>query len=94
MILRRPNMLRHNSWIDSCTETLARNPNPHPLDGTLLGWVRLMKITESIHTSISFDDFGNLAKLSDPRTQLLVSGFEKELAQWRKSLKVASINSN
>lgn len=86
MSLRRPNMLRYSSWLDECAETFANMPHATSYDKIMVAWVRLLKITEEIHTTLSLDDLGNVANLSDKRVQLMVHGFDKSLDGWRKSI--------
>jgi hypothetical protein len=92
MSMRRPNMLRYNSWIDECLEVLANHTNAYPLDKILVGWVKLLKITEEIHTTLSFEDLGNIVCLSETRVKLMVNGFEKALETWRKNVEPDGVN--
>jgi hypothetical protein len=84
--MRRPNMLRYNTWLGECLEVVANNPNPLPFDKYLVGWAQLSKIAEEIHSSFSFDDPGNMVNLSEPRVQIMLNSFVKALEAWRRSL--------
>lgn len=79
-------MLRCNNWVDDCLESLANNPNALWTDKYLVSWIRLIKITEEIGMSFSFEDTSNMAELSEPRVQLVQSGFGKMLEAWRESV--------
>ena len=82
--VRRPNMLRYNSWIGQCQDVLASSPFGLPLDKSIVGWVKLLHISEEIATSFSFDDPGNMVGLSESRAPLMLKGFEKRLEIWKK----------
>ncbi|TVY15322.1 Transcriptional regulator WAR1 [Lachnellula arida] len=84
MSMRRPNMLRSNSWLRECLEYVDANANPHYLDNCLVAWVSILQITEEICTSFSFDDPGNMANLAETRVQITLSGFEKKLLAWKE----------
>ncbi|TVY82902.1 Transcriptional regulator WAR1 [Lachnellula suecica] len=93
MSMRRPNMLRSNSWLMECVEYVAANANPSYLDNCLVAWVRLLQITEEICTSFSFDDPGNMANLAETRIQIILSSFEKKLLAWKnESESAGSVN--
>src|SRR4051794_8788222 len=91
MSLKRPNMLRFTSWMEECITCLAMN-GTHPLDGVLVSWVRLMKITENIHISLSFEDLNQIVKLSEPSIQFQICGIEEGLELWRKRAQSEGIN--
>ncbi|TVY44845.1 Transcriptional regulator [Lachnellula occidentalis] len=84
MSMRRPNMLRSNSWLKECLEYVDANANPLYLDNCLVAWVSILQITEEICTSFSFDDPGNMANLAETRIQITLSGFEKKLLAWKE----------
>ncbi|TVY33373.1 Transcriptional regulator [Lachnellula subtilissima] len=82
--MRRPNMLRSNSWLKECLEYVDANANPLYLDNRLVAWVSILQITEEICTSFSLDDPGNIANLAETRIQITLSGFEKKLLAWKE----------
>ena len=84
--MRRPNMLRYNAWVDECTELLETTTSAAESDRCLVAWVKLLKITEEIGTTFSFDDIDNIASLSEYRVQLMLKGFEKAFTVWEKDL--------
>ena len=86
MSMRRPAMLRYNSWVGECVDFLEASPNAAASDKILIGWVRLLIIAEEFSTSLSFDDPANMPNLSEPRVQLMVKSFEKRLEIWKGSL--------
>jgi len=84
MSMRRPNMLRSNSWLKECLDYVEANANPSYLDNCLVAWVNLLQITEEICSSFSYDDPGNMANIAEPRVQITLSGFEKKLLAWKE----------
>lgn len=84
MSMRRPNMLRSNSWLKECIEYVTSNANPSYLDNCLVGWANLLQITEEICTSFSFDDPSNMANIAETRVQMTMTGFEKKLFAWKE----------
>lgn len=77
-------MLRWSSWLDECLNTVGNNPSRCQNDRNLVAWVRLMKITEEIGTSFSFEDPSNMADMSDSRVRMIQSGLGKALSIWRE----------
>ncbi|KAK5167027.1 uncharacterized protein LTR77_007756 [Saxophila tyrrhenica] len=82
MSLRRPNMLRVSSYIRDCLDYLERSSDSVPSDRTLAAWVRLNIIAEEICTSFSYDDPGDIASITELRTQMMLKDFEKRLTDW------------
>ncbi len=79
-------MLRSNKWVDECLESVANNSSALWTDKYLVSWIRLIKITEEIGSAFSFEDPSNMADLSEPRVQLIQSGFGKMLDAWKESV--------
>ncbi|EPE30168.1 hypothetical protein GLAREA_12891 [Glarea lozoyensis ATCC 20868] len=84
VVMRRPNMLRTNKWIDNCVEFLTAQGTVSALDDTLVAWVRLLQLTEEIVASFSLDDPGNIADLAERQTQLMLSAYEQNLINWKE----------
>lgn len=84
--MRRPNMLRWNSWIGDCLESLEQHPQASKHDHLLSAWVRILKITEEVGTSFAFDEPSNMADLSEPRVQLTMTALQKSAEAWRRDL--------
>ncbi|KAG9231866.1 hypothetical protein BJ875DRAFT_381988 [Amylocarpus encephaloides] len=84
MSMRRPSMLRSNSWINDALGYLKANGNCLALDHILVAWVELLQITEQIVSAFSYDDINNLAILSEPRIQMMLGGFEQQLLSWKE----------
>lgn len=80
--LRRPNLLRASSYIRECVDYLERSPSVLTTDRTLVAWVKLAMIAEEISISFSYDDAGSIASITELRTQLMLTDFEKRLAAW------------
>jgi hypothetical protein len=81
--LRRPAMMRVTSYTRECVDYLENFPHPAPGDHLLVAWIRLWMIGEEIATALSYDDPGDTASLLETTTQLMVTAFEKKLAEWR-----------
>jgi hypothetical protein len=91
--MRRINMLRFNNWMSDCVEVLGNNPNASSFDKYLIAWVKILKITEGLVTSLSLDDPSNMADLSESRVQIMITGFEKELETWKATFQPDGSNS-
>ena len=79
-------VLKMRSWIDSCLQealvlVIILGELVH-----LPSFTSPANISLTSHTSLSYDDLGSVLNLSDSRTQMMVSGFEKALEAWRKSV--------
>lgn len=92
MSMRRPAMLRYNSWVNECLEFLDAAPDAVTSDKLLIGWVKLLSIAEEVSTSLSFDDPGNMPSLAEPRVQHMLKSFEKRLDSWKAGLDSSGIN--
>ncbi|KAF4630825.1 hypothetical protein G7Y89_g7311 [Cudoniella acicularis] len=84
MSMRRPNMIRYNSWVHECVAYLDANGNPDCYDNILVNWITLLQICEEIITSFSLDDPSNTVNLAESHVQLMLGGFEKKLLAWRE----------
>ena len=65
-----------------------------PTDRSLVAWARLVNIAEHIGTLLSYDDTANIPTLSNPRGNLLLKNFEKELRSWRRETSSDIVNGN
>ncbi len=90
--LRRPNMLRFSSWMADCMEYLEASPDAAPTDKLLMAWIRFERIMEECANSFSFDDPSAAPSLMEPRTQLMLKGFEKQLETWKTSIAPSIMN--
>lgn len=75
MALRRPNMLRINSYVRECLEVLERSPDSIPSDRTLVPWAKLIILGDEINASFCYDDPGGVASISELSTQLMLKDF-------------------
>lgn len=91
MALRRPNMLRANSYIRECLEYIERSSEAVPSDRTLAAWTRLVMIGDEIHISFCYDDPGGVASISELRTQLMLKDFNARLEKWYASVPEADL---
>lgn len=79
-------MLRWNSWISDCLESLEQHRQASKHDHLLAAWVRILKITEDVGTSFAFDEPSNMADLSESRVQLTMTALQKSAEAWRRDL--------
>lgn len=86
MALRRPNMLRWNSYTHECIEVLETSPNAYASDKVLCQWARIQHITEEISTQFSMDDPVAQVGGLDTKLQYTLRGFERQLEDWRNQL--------
>jgi hypothetical protein len=84
--VRRPNMLRFNTWMSDCVEFLKASPNATMFDKNLVARVNLQNIAEDISTFLSIEDPSKKATFLDSRTQLTIRAFEKRLTSWKDNL--------
>ena len=92
MSLRRPNMLRSNSYVRECVEYVERSPNALDSDRMLTAWVRLIMIGEEISTSFSYDDPGGIACITELKSQLMLKDFGRRLEDWYTNVPEADMN--
>ncbi|TKA26788.1 hypothetical protein B0A50_04234 [Salinomyces thailandicus] len=90
--LRRPNMLRANSYVRECADYLTQAPDALPTDRSLVAWARLIMIAEEISVSFSYDDPGGIASLTELRTQLMHRDFLKRLTSWYEGVSDPDMN--
>ncbi|KAH8820705.1 hypothetical protein F5884DRAFT_647203, partial [Xylogone sp. PMI_703] len=84
--MRRPNMLRFNSWMNDCVHFLEKLSNITIFDKRLIAWVRLQNIAEEFASSLSLEDPGEGYRPLDSRMQLSVKAFERRLKSWKNHL--------
>ena len=90
--MRRPNMLRFNSWMNDCVLFLEDFPNVTMFDKRLVARVRLMNIAEEFASSLSLDDPDNKSIVLDSRTLRTMQAFERRLKSWKDSLDLDVMN--
>ncbi|KAK5135800.1 hypothetical protein LTR08_004627 [Meristemomyces frigidus] len=84
--LRRPNILRVSTYVRECVDFLQQSPDAIPTDCTLVAWAKLIMIADEITASLSHDDLGGLAHISELRTQLMLKDFARRLTAWFTSV--------
>lgn len=82
MALRRPNMIRANTYVSECLEFLERSSEALHSDRTLVAWSKLIMIGDEISISFCYDDPGGVASISELRTQLMIKDFNAKLESW------------
>lgn len=86
MALRRPNMLRANSYVRECLEYLERSSGALASDRILVAWTKVVLIGDEINIALCYDDPGGVASMSELRTQLMLKDFNKRLESWYVSV--------
>lgn len=86
MGLRRPNMIRWNSYMSECVEILETSPDAFDSDKFLTQWVRSQRIAEEVGTQFSMDDPTANVSITDPKVQYALKGFERDLERWRSQI--------
>jgi hypothetical protein len=87
MSLRHPIFIRWSPYMDESIELLTTSPDAHPSDLWLCDIIRLQHIAEEVAFMFSMDDPASVVSLTDAKTQYHMKTFERQLAQWRKSIK-------
>lgn len=80
--LRRPNILRVNSYLKECFDYLDNAAGAATSDRVLVAWGRLSITSEGISTAFLYDDSGAIASIAELRTQLMLKDFERKLSSW------------
>ncbi|KAI5302845.1 hypothetical protein KEM56_000292 [Ascosphaera pollenicola] len=83
MVMRRPPLLRWNSYIEECIDILQRSPDALESDKTLIYWVKMTHIAEDIGVQFSMDDPLAPADITNPRIQFSLKAFERRLEKCR-----------
>lgn len=83
---RRPSMLRFSNWMAESLKELETSPDAAPTDKRLAAWVKLQRIMEASSSAFSTDDPSAGITLADPRIQLTLKSFEKQLENWKFNL--------
>ncbi|RDW73985.1 hypothetical protein BP5796_07427 [Coleophoma crateriformis] len=82
MGLRRPNLIRWNSYMNECVEVLETSPDALDSDKFLTQWVRSQRIAEEVGTQFSMDDPSANISITDLKVQYALRGFERDLERW------------
>ncbi|KAL8665625.1 MAG: hypothetical protein Q9202_002129 [Teloschistes flavicans] len=83
MGLRRPNLIRWNSQMDDCLESLKTSRDNLPSDSVLVELIRLQRLADDVGNQISLDDSSHMG-ISDIKTQYALKGFERQMRDWEQ----------
>ncbi|KAL3424857.1 hypothetical protein PVAG01_04138 [Phlyctema vagabunda] len=86
MGLRRPNLIRWNSYMSDCCDVLENSPEAAVSDRFLCQWVRSQHIAEEVGTQFSMDDPTATVSIADSKVQYALRGFERDLEKWSSSV--------
>jgi len=86
-------MLRFTNYMAESLDMLESSPDAAPTDTRLVAWIKLQRIMEASSHAFSLDDpSAEIATLSDPRTQLTLKSFSKQLENWKDSVSAEDMN--
>jgi hypothetical protein len=88
MGLRRPNLIRWNSFMADCIEVLENSPEAARSDKELCQWARSQHIAEEIGTQFSMDDPVANVSIADSKVQYALKAFERDLEKWSNQIPV------
>lgn len=72
--------------MDESIQMLRDSPEAAPSDTAVIYWVKLAHLTEEIIFHFSMDDPVTNVSFTDAKTQYILKGFERQLADWRKDV--------
>ena len=82
VVMRRPNMLRSNIWIDNCVRFLGSHGTTSALDNVLVALVKLFQLTEEVVIAFSLDVQNSIANCMIPylfTTITVLSSYRSEV---------------
>ena len=82
-VLRRPHLLRWNSYTHECLEILGSAEDALPSDAWLCQIIRAEHIVEEVHFQFGMDDPMSSVSLLDRNTEAYVKFFERKMVDWR-----------
>ena len=86
MSLRRPDILRFSNSMAEYVDDLESSPCAAPTDKRLAAWVKIQSIMDECRVRFALDSSSGSVSLTDPRIQVVLSRFEKQLRLWESSL--------
>ncbi|TVY73392.1 Transcriptional regulator WAR1 [Lachnellula suecica] len=86
MGLRRPNLIRWNSFMDNCIEFFENSPDAVASDKILCQWIKNQHIAEEVGTQFSMDDPTATVNIADSKVQFAMKGFERDMEKWNSQL--------
>ena len=84
MSLRRPILIRWQSYMEECISILETSPDAAPTDMWLCHLVRAQHIAEEVGFQFSMDDPTSGISIGDPKTQYHLKSFERQLEELRE----------
>lgn len=85
ILLRHPSLVRWSSYLEDSVEAFSR-PEAQPGDRWLACLCNLAHIAEEVAIVFDMDDPTASISFTETKTQYHLKAFEKQLAQWRKSV--------
>ncbi|KAI9692477.1 MAG: hypothetical protein M1822_006708 [Bathelium mastoideum] len=84
MILRRPNLLKWDNYIEQCIEILEGSKEAAPTDPLLCAYIKVQHISETIGVEFGMSDPTAQISINDQKVKYQINEFERELKQWRR----------
>ncbi|KAF4455095.1 hypothetical protein F53441_2534 [Fusarium austroafricanum] len=86
MALHRPNLIRWTPFMDESMHLLQSSPDAAPTDAYLCHLVWTHHLSEEINIQFSLDDPTADIHISEPRTQYMLKGLEKDLKRYKEKV--------
>ena len=84
MILRRPNLLKWDNYLEQCIEFLEASKDAAPTDPLLCALIKIQHIAETIGVEFGMNDPTAQISINDQKVKYQINEFERELKVWRR----------
>ena len=84
MILRRPNLLKWDNYLEQSIDYLETSKDAAPSDRLLCAFVRVQHISEEVGVEFSMNDPSAQISINDQKVKYQINEFERELKHWRR----------
>ena len=83
MILRRPNLLKWDNYLEQCIEVLQKSKDAAPTDHLLCAYMKLQYISEMVGVEFGMNDPSAQISINDQKVKYQINEFERKLKHWR-----------
>jgi hypothetical protein len=90
----RPNMMPFTRWMAESVDLLEQSPAAAPTDKRFAAWVRLQRLVEEAGSAFGFNDPNCSVSLNQPRVQLTLRAFDKQLKACKANIPPGVANGN
>ncbi|KAL9079404.1 MAG: hypothetical protein Q9157_001703 [Trypethelium eluteriae] len=84
MILRRPNLLKWDNYVEQCIELLEESQDAAPTDPLLCAFIKVQHISETIGVEFGMNDPTAQISINDQKVKYQINEFERELKHFRR----------